>query len=90
MKSIVFAICLSAGLVGFSADAFAQQDAQHSSVMSAKKEKARKAGTENNDVISSSPMAAKKKRNIQRPANDTAPTSSGSVMSAGKSPREAK
>lgn len=90
MKALVFAICLSVGLVGFSTSASAQQDAQAGSAMSAKKEKVRKAGTESNDVISSSPMAAKKKRNNQRPVNNTAPASTGSVMSAGKTPREAK
>ncbi len=89
MKALFFSVCLTVGLLTLSTDAVAQQDTQKGSVTSAKKEKAKKAGTESDEVVSSSPMAAQKKRNIQRPANN-APATSGSVMSAGKSPRESR
>ncbi len=89
MKAIIFTICLSAGLIGFTAGVYAQQDAQSGSAMSAKKEKVRKAGTESNEISTASPMAAQKKRNVQRPAHNSAPAS-GSVMSAGKGARSTK
>lgn len=90
MKAIIFTICLSVGLIGFSTGAYAQQEARQGEPTSAKKEKVKKAGTESNEVISTSPMSASKKRTVQRPASTAAPASSGSVMSAGKSPRDAK
>lgn len=89
MKAIVFTVGLSLGLMTFASNAVAQQETQQSTAMTAKKGKARKAGTESNEVVTASPTAAKKKRTIQR-ANNTDAAPSGSVMSAGRAPRDSK